>query len=92
MICQTKLKEKNVIYNLDMTKRLRIFMDMIKNVITLIGIMLMVSCSTTETVITPSSSRKAIIEGNEVTLITTHKISLSQYNETKKGYGLVIIK
>ena len=75
-----------------MTKRLRIFIDMIKNVITLIGIMLMVSCSTTETVITPSSSRKAIIEGNEVTLITTHKISLSQYNEIKKGYGLVVVK
>ena len=54
--------------------------------------MLMVSCSTIETVITPTASRKAIIEGNEVTLITTHKISLSQYNEIKKGYGLVVVK
>ena len=54
--------------------------------------MLMVSCSTTETVTTPSISRKAIIEGNEVTLITTHKISLSQYNEIKKGYGLVVVR
>jgi hypothetical protein len=67
-------------------------MDMIKNVITLIGIMLMVSCSTIETVITPTASRKAIIEGNEVTLITTHKISLSQYNEIKKSYGLVVVR
>ena len=67
-------------------------MNMIKNVITLIGIILMVSCSTTETVTTPSISRKAIIEGNEVTLITTHKISLSQYNEAKKGYGLVVVR
>ena len=67
-------------------------MNMIKNVITLIGIMLMVSCSTTETVTTPSISRKAIIEGNKVTLITTHKISLSQYNEAKKGYGLVVVR
>jgi hypothetical protein len=75
-----------------MTKRLRIFMDMIKNVITLIGIMLMVSCSSTETIITPTASRKAIIEGNEVTLITTHKISLSQYNEAKKGYKLLVVK
>ena len=75
-----------------MTKRLHIFMDMIKNVITLIGIMLIVSCSTTETVTSPSVSRKAIIEGNEVTLITTHKISLSQYNETKKGYKLLVVK
>jgi hypothetical protein len=65
---------------------------MIKNVITLIGIMLMVSCSTIETVITPTASRKAIIEGNEVTLITTHKISLSQYNEIKKSYGLVVVR
>ena len=65
---------------------------MIKNVITLIGIMLMIGCSTTETVITPTASRKAIIEGNEVTLITTHKISLSQYNEIKKGYGLVVVR
>lgn len=54
--------------------------------------MLMVSCSTTETVITPTASRKAIIEGNEVTLITTHKISLSQYNEVKKGYKLLVVK
>ena len=67
-------------------------MDMIKNVITLIGIMLIVSCSTTEIITTPTASRKAIIEGNEVTLITTHKISLSQYNEIKKGYGLVVVK
>ena len=67
-------------------------MNMIKNVITLIGIMLMIGCSTTETVITPTASRKAIIEGNEVTLITTHKISLSQYNEIKKGYGLVVVR
>ena len=75
-----------------MTKRWRIFINMIKNVITLIGIMLMIGCSTTETVITPTASRKAIIEGNEVTLITTHKISLSQYNEIKKGYGLVVVR
>ena len=54
--------------------------------------MLMIGCSTTETVITPTASRKAIIEGNEVTLITTHKISLSQYNEIKKGYGLVVVR
>ena len=67
-------------------------MNMIKNVITLIGIILMVSCSTIETVTTPSISRKAIIEGNKVTLITTHKISLSQYNEAKKGYGLVVVR
>ena len=67
-------------------------MNMIKNVITLIGIMLMIGCSTTETVITPTASRKAIIEGNEVTLITTHKISLSQYNEIKKGYNLLVVK
>ena len=67
-------------------------MNMIKNVIILIGIILMVSCSTIETVTTPSISRKAIIEGNEVTLITTHKISLSQYNESKKGYGLVVVR
>jgi len=65
---------------------------MIKNVIILVVIMLMVSCSTTETVTTPTVSRKAIIEGNEFTLITTHKISLSQYNEIKKGYGLVVVK
>ena len=75
-----------------MTKRWRIFMNMIKNVIILIGIILMVSCSTIETVTTPSISRKAIIEGNKVTLITTHKISLSQYNEAKKGYGLVVVR
>ena len=67
-------------------------MNMIKNVIKLIGIILMVSCSTIETVTTPSISRKAIIEGNKVTLITTHKISLSQYNEAKKGYGLVVVR
>ena len=67
-------------------------MNMIKNVIILIGIILMVSCSTIETVTTPSVSRKAIIEGNKVTLITTHKISLSQYNEAKKGYGLVVVR
>ena len=67
-------------------------MNMIKNVITLIGIILMVSCSTIETVTTPSISRKAIIEGNKVTLITTHKISLSQYNEIKKGYNLLVVK
>ncbi len=67
-------------------------MNMIKNVIILIGIILMVSCSTIETVTTPSISRKAIIEGNKVTLITTHKISLSQYNEAKKGYGLVVVR
>ena len=75
-----------------MTKRLRIFIDMIKNITALVGIMLMVSCSTTETVTTPSISRKAIIEGNEVTLITTHKISLSQYNDIKKGYNLLVVK
>jgi hypothetical protein len=68
------------------------FMGMIKNVITLIGIMLMVSCSTTETITTLTASRKAIIEGNKVTLITTHKISLSQYNEIKKGYNLLVVK
>ena len=67
-------------------------MNMIKNVIILIGIILMVSCSTIETVTTPSISRKAIIEGNKVTLITTHKISLSQYNEAKKGFGLVVVR
>ena len=67
-------------------------MNMIKNIIILIGIILMVSCSTIETVTTPSISRKAIIEGNKVTLITTHKISLSQYNEAKKGYGLVVVR
>ena len=67
-------------------------MNMIKNVIILIGIILMVRCSTIETVTTPSISRKAIIEGNKVTLITTHKISLSQYNEAKKGYGLVVVR
>lgn len=75
-----------------MTKRLRIFMNMIKNIITLIGIVLMVSCSTVETVTTPSISRKAIIEGNEVTLITQHKLTLDQYNEIKKNYNLLIIK
>ena len=75
-----------------MTKRLRIFIDMIKNITAFVGIMLMVSCSTVETVTTPTVSRKAIIEGDEVTLVTTHKISLSQYNEIKKGYGLVVVK
>ena len=75
-----------------MTKRLRIFIDMIKNIISLVGIMLMVSCSTVETVTTPTISRKAIIEGDEVTLVTTHKISLSQYNEIKKGYNLLVVK
>ncbi len=52
----------------------------------------MVSCSTVETVTTPTISRKAIIEGDEVTLVTTHKISLSQYNEIKKGYNLLVVK
>ena len=75
-----------------MTKGLRIFIDMIKNIISLVGIMLMVSCSTVETVTTPTVSRKAIIEGDEVTLVTTHKISLSQYNEIKKGYNLLVVK
>ena len=58
---------------------------MIKNITALVGIMLMVSCSTVETVTTPTVSRKAIIEGDEVTLVTTHKISLSQYNLDKNG-------
>ena len=75
-----------------MTKRLRIFINMIKNILTFIGIILMVSCSTIETVTTPSISRKAIIEGNEVTLITQHKLTLDQYNEIKKNYNLLIIK
>ena len=65
---------------------------MIKNITALIGIMLMVSCSTTETITTPTVSRKAIIEGDEVTLVTTHKITLSQYNEIKKGYNLLVVK
>ena len=75
-----------------MTKMLRIFIDMIKNITALVGIMLMVSCSTVETVTTPTVSRKAIIEGDKVTLVTTHKISLSQYNEIKKGYNLLVVK
>jgi hypothetical protein len=65
---------------------------MIKNIITLIGIVLMVSCSTVETVTTPSISRKAIIEGNEVTLITQQKLSLDQYNEIKKNYNLLVVR
>ena len=65
---------------------------MIKNVITLIGIMLMIGCSTTETITTSTISRKAIIEGNEVTLITQQKLSLDQYNEIKKSYNLLVIK
>lgn len=75
-----------------MTKRLRIFITMIKNIIILIGIILMVSCSTVETVTTPSISRRAIIKGNEVTLITQQKIPLDQYNEIKKNYNLLVIK
>ena len=75
-----------------MTKMLRIFMGMIKNTITLIGIMLMVSCSTVETITTSTISRKAIIEGNEVTLITQQKLSLDQYNEIKKNYNLLIVR
>ena len=75
-----------------MTKMLRIFMGMIKNIITFIGIMLMVSCSTTETITTSTISRKAIIEGNEVTLITQQKLSLDQYNEIKKSYNLLVVK
>ena len=75
-----------------MTKILRIFMDMIKNIITLIGIMLMVSCSTVETITTSTISRRAIIEGNEVTLITHQKLSLDQYNEIKKNYNLLIVR
>jgi hypothetical protein len=67
-------------------------MNMIKNIITLIGIVLMVSCSTVETVTTPSISRKAIIEGNEVTLITQQKLSLDQYNEIKKNYNLLVVR
>ena len=65
---------------------------MIKNITALVGIMLMVSCSTVETDTTPTVSRKAIIEGDEVTLVTTHKITLSQYNEIKKGYNLLVVK
>ena len=75
-----------------MTKRLRIFINMIKNIIILIGIILIVSCSTVETITTPTISRKAIIEGNEVTLITQQKLSLDQYNEIKKNYNLLVIK
>ena len=75
-----------------MTKRLRIFIDMIKNITALVGIMLMVSCSTTETITTSTISRKAIIEGNEVTLITQQKLSLDQYNEIKKSYNLLVVK
>ena len=75
-----------------MTKGLRIFMGMIKNITALVGIMLMVSCSTTETITTSTISRKAIIEGNEVTLITQQKLSLDQYNEIKKSYNLLVVK
>ena len=75
-----------------MTYRLRIFIDMIKNITALVGIMLMVSCSTTETITTSTISRKAIIEGNEVTLITQQKLSLDQYNEIKKNYNLLVVK
>ena len=75
-----------------MTKGLRIFIDMIKNITALVGIMLMVSCSTTETITTSTISRKAIIEGNEVTLITQQKLSLDQYNEIKKNYNLLVVK
>ena len=75
-----------------MTKMLRIFMGMIKNIITLMGIMLMVSCSTVETITTSTISRKAILDGNEVTLITQQKLSLDQYNEIKKNYNLLIVR
>ena len=75
-----------------MTKGLRIFIDMIKNITALVGIMLMVSCTTTETITTSTISRKAIIEGNEVTLITQQKLSLDQYNEIKKNYNLLVVK
>ena len=54
--------------------------------------MLMVSCSTTEIITTPSISRKAIIKGNEVTLITQQKLPLDQYNKIKKNYNLLVIK
>ena len=77
---------------MNITKKLRIFINMIKNIIILIGIMLMVSCSTTETITTPSISRKAIIKGNEVTLITQQKLPLDQYNKIKKNYNLLVIK
>ena len=75
-----------------MTKILRIFIGMIKNITALVGIMLMVSCSTVETITTSTISRKAIIEGNEVTLITQQKLSLDQYNEIKKNYNLLIVR
>ena len=65
---------------------------MIKNITALVGIMLMVSCSTTETITTSTISRKAIREGNEVTLITQQKLSLDQYNEIKKSYNLLVVK
>ena len=65
---------------------------MIKNITALVGIMLMVSCSTTEIITTSTISRKAIIEGNEVTLITQQKLSLDQYNEIKKNYNLLVVK
>ena len=65
---------------------------MIKNITALVGIMLMVSCSTTETITTSTIRRKAIIEGNEVTLITQQKLSLDQYNEIKKSYNLLVVK
>jgi hypothetical protein len=65
---------------------------MIKNITALVGIMLMVSCSTTETITTSTISRKAIIEGNEVTLIIQQKLSLDQYNEIKKNYNLLVVR
>ena len=63
-----------------------------KKLIAILLIITLTNCTITETVITPTASRKAIIEGNEVTVVTTHKISLSQYNEIKKGYDLVVVK
>jgi hypothetical protein len=63
-----------------------------KKLIAILLIITLTNCTITETVTTPTIQRKAIIEGNEVTVVTTHKISLSQYNEIKKGYDLIVVK
>jgi hypothetical protein len=63
-----------------------------KKLITILLIITLTNCTITETITTSTMQRKAIIQGNEVTVVTTHKISLSQYNEIKKGYNLVVVK
>jgi hypothetical protein len=63
-----------------------------KRILSIFLILIACSCSTVELISTPTMNRKAIIQGDEVTIVTEIKISLDQYNEIKKNSVVITQK